>query len=106
MVYAIFMEDLNVSGGNKFIKSIKEMIISPHIQIALATGISIIVLAYVSKRLLTDPIGYLPLATPPFLMIIWEALSDRYKNSRICTAWYWIAAIFVATVLVILFHMI
>ncbi len=94
-----------MSKKDAFIKSIKEMITSPHVHISLATGISIIVLAYASKKVLPEPIGYLPLAFPPFLMVIWEAVSDRYKNSRICTTWYWIVAIFIATALVILFHM-
>jgi hypothetical protein len=34
---------------------IKELIKSPHIQIALATGFSIIVMAYFSKRVLPKP---------------------------------------------------
>ncbi len=85
---------------------LKELIKSPHIQIALATGVSIIVLAYVSKRVLPEPMGYLPLAIPPFLAVIYESLLGRYKDSKICRTWYWVVAIFVATALVILFHMI
>lgn len=84
----------------------KELIKSPHIQIALATGISIIVMAYVSKLVLPKPIGYLSNAIPPFLMVIYEGLLGRYKNTRICTTWYWIAAIFITTALVIVFHMV
>ena len=86
---------------NKIMDTLK----SPHVQIALATGISIIVLAYFSKRVLPQPIGYLPLAIPPFFMTIFEAVRDRSKNSRITTTWYWIVAIFVATAVVILAHM-
>jgi len=82
----------------------KETIKSPHIHISLATGISIIVLAYFSKRILPEPIGYLPLAIPPFLMTIWEALLSKNKYEKICKTWYWIVAIFIATVLVIVFH--
>lgn len=80
---------------------LKELLKSSHIQIALATGISIIVLAYFSKRVLPRPIGYLPTALPPFLMVVYEALRDRYKDRKICTAWYWVVAVFVATALVI-----
>ena len=47
---------------------------SPHIQIALATGLSIIVLAYFSKNILPEPIGYLLLAIPPFIATIYEAV--------------------------------
>ncbi len=86
-------------------KKLKELIKSPHIQIALATGVSIIVMAYVSKRMLSEPIGYISLAIPPFLATIYEAVLNRYKDSRICTTWYWIVAIFIATAVVIVFHM-
>jgi hypothetical protein len=37
---------------------LKELIKSPHIQIALATGVCIIVMAIESKRMLSEPIGY------------------------------------------------
>jgi predicted histidine transporter YuiF (NhaC family) len=85
-------------------KKLKELIKSPHIQIALATGLSIIVMAYVSKRILPEPIGYLPLAIPPFIMTVYEYVLQRHKDARICTTWYWIAAIFIATALIILFN--
>ena len=45
----------------------KEAIKSPHIHIALAMGFSIIVMAYFSKRILPEPMGYLALAFPPFI---------------------------------------
>ena len=86
-------------------KKLKELIKSPHIQISLATGVSIIVMAYVSKRMLPEPIGYLQLAIPPFLATIYESVLKRYKDSRIYTTWYWIVAIFIATAVVIVFHM-
>ena len=84
----------------------KEAIKSPHILISLATGFSIIVMAYVSKRVLTEPIGYLALAIPPFLAAIYELILNRFKGKRICTIWYWVVAILLATALVIVFHMI
>ena len=82
---------------------LKELSKSPHIHIALATGLSIITLAYFSKRVLPEPIGYLPSAIPPFVATIYETVQYKYKNSRISTTWYWVAAIMVATALVILF---
>ena len=84
----------------------KELVKSPHIQIALATGFSIIVMAYFSKRILPEPIGYLQLAIPPFLATIFESLLGKHKESKICTTWYWVVAILVATAFVILFHII
>jgi hypothetical protein len=58
---------------------LKELIKSPHIQIALATGVSIIVMAYVSKRMLSEPISYFALAIPPFIATIYEAILNKYK---------------------------
>ena len=81
-----------------------ELLKSPHIQIALATGISIIGLAYFSKRILPEPIGYLSLAIPPFIATVYEAVINKYKDSWFCTTWYWVVAIFLATALVIGFH--
>ena len=79
---------------------------SPHIQIALTTGVCIVVLAFVSKRILPTPIGYIPLALPPFLMTVHELVLKRYKNARVCTTWYWIVAIFVTSGFIILFHVV
>jgi predicted histidine transporter YuiF (NhaC family) len=83
---------------------VKDFFKSPHIQIALATGFSIIVMAYFSKRILPRPIGYLPSAIPPFLMAIYEAVLTKYKNKKISTAWYWVVAILLTTAIIIGFH--
>jgi predicted histidine transporter YuiF (NhaC family) len=83
---------------------IKELVKSPHVQISFAAGISIITLAYFSKRVLPEPIGYLPLAIPPFIATIFEAMLDRHKDSWFCRSEYWVVAIFVATALVITFY--
>jgi hypothetical protein len=83
---------------------LKGTIRSGYIQIALATGISIIVLAYVSKRVLPQPIGYLHLAIPPFIMVIYTAVVGNEKFTRFCKTPYWIAAIFIATLLIIVLN--
>ena len=85
-------------------QKLKELLKSPHIQISLATGVSIIVLAYFSKKILPEPIGYLPLAIPPFIATIYEAVAAKKKNKKITTTWYWVAAILFATALVIVFY--
>jgi hypothetical protein len=82
----------------------KKLFKSPHIHISLAAGSSIIILAYVSKRVLPEPIGYLPLAIPPFLATIYESVLSKHEGKRICTTWYWVVAILIATALVIAFH--
>ena len=66
-------------------KKLKELLKSPHIQIAIATGVSIIVLAYFSKRVLPKPIGYLPLAIAPFIASIYEFVAKKYNNKKIST---------------------
>jgi predicted histidine transporter YuiF (NhaC family) len=80
---------------------LKELIRSPRRQIELATGISIIAIACFSKWVLPRPIGYLPTALPPFIATVYEALLNRNKDHRVFTTWYWIAAIFLTTALVI-----
>lgn len=83
----------------------KELIRSPHIHIALAAGFSIIVLAYFSKRVLPEPLENLWLAFPPFIATIFEAVLGKCKNSKICTTWYWVVGIFLATAFVIVLHL-
>ena len=84
----------------------RELIKSPHIHIALATGFSIIIMAYVSKKILPEPMGSIPLAIPPLLMLLYEAIIGRYKNSRISNTWYWILAILISTAIIIAIYMI
>jgi hypothetical protein len=83
-----------------------EQIKSPHVQLALAVGTSILAMAIASKRLLPEPIGYLSLAIPPFLGTIYETLYSKHPDSKLCTPWYWILAIVLATALVIALHMV
>ncbi len=80
---------------------IKKAIKSPDTQIAMATGVSIIVLAWFSKKVFTEPIGYLPLAVPPFVATIYEAVKKKHKDSRFLKTWYWVVAIMAATALVL-----
>jgi predicted histidine transporter YuiF (NhaC family) len=88
----------------KHSSKLKEIIKSPHIQIALATGLSIVVMAYFSKRVLPQPIGYLPMAIPPFIALIYENVLNKHKKKKIATAWYWVIAIFAVTALIIILH--
>jgi hypothetical protein len=83
-------------------QKLKGLLKSPHIQIALATGVSIVIMAYFSKRVLSEPIGYLQMAIPPFIALIYENVLNKHKNKKIATAWYWVIAILVATALIIL----
>ena len=83
---------------------LKEFFKSPHIQIALATAVSIISIAYFSKRVLPKPIDNLLTAIPPFIALIFEAVLNKYKNKKIATTWYWVTAILLSTALIIIIH--
>jgi len=81
---------------------VKKFSINPQIQIALAAGTSIIVLAYFSKRVLPEPLSYLELALPPFVALLFETDTKKKKKA----VWYGrplygVLAILLATVLVI-----
>ena len=83
---------------------IKDFFKNPHIQISLATGISILTLAYFSKRLLPEPLSYLSLAAPPFIATIFESLLAKHKDSKYMKTWCWVVAILVVTALVIILY--
>jgi hypothetical protein len=88
-------------GGGGRIGKIGEYLAHPIIQIALAAGASIIILAFVSKRVLPEPLGTLELALPPFVATLFEAIAETRKG-----AWYTrpivgIVAVALATILVI-----
>ncbi|MBN2431883.1 MAG: hypothetical protein JXQ27_10420 [Acidobacteria bacterium] len=85
---------------------IAEFFRSGHIQVALATGASIISLAYFSKRVLPDPMSYLALAGPPFLMVIYEALASNEKYAHLARSSTWVAAILLATAVDMVLHLI
>jgi hypothetical protein len=83
-------------------RKVKKFIINPQIQISLATGMSILVLAYFSKRVLPEPLSYLELALPPFIALFFAMPAAKKKKA----VWYGrplygILAILLATVLVI-----
>ena len=86
-------------------QKLKNFFGSHHIQISLAVGVGILTLAWFSKKVLPEPLSYLENAFPPFWAVIYEALYPRYKDKRICTTWYWVAAILLSTLIIILIHM-
>jgi len=79
---------------------------SHHIQLALATGVSIIVLAYVSKRVLPTPMDTLAMAFPPFVATLAEAFIAKHKDTVLGTAWIWVVAVLLATAAVIGWYLI
>ena len=82
-------------------KKIIEFISHPLNQIALATGLSIIALAFFSKRVLPEPLSYLELALPPFLATVFEAVTKKKKAAWFSRPLFGILAILFSTVLVV-----
>ena len=85
---------------------IKELVKSGHIHVALALGISIIALAYVSKRMLAEPISPLYLGIPSFIMLAYETLLGSKKKTNLTHSIYWVIAIVLATAIIIGLHLI
>lgn len=85
---------------------LKEFVKSPHIKIALATGFCIVLTAYVSKKVLSEPMKDVELGIVPFIALIYELLLGKNKNSKYLKPEYWITAIFITTLLLIVFHLI
>lgn len=83
---------------------LKEYFQSPHIKIALTTAVCIIAIAYFSKRVLPKPINNLVTAIPPFIALIFEGVLSKHRGKKVATTWYWVAAIFLSTTLIILIH--
>jgi hypothetical protein len=90
----------------EIMSKLKDFFKSGHIHVALATGASIILLAFFSKRVLSEPIGNLSRSGPPFLMVIYESLTSikKYKSKKWMKSIYWVLAILIATATVILVH--
>lgn len=86
-------------------KNVRSSLLGNHqIQIALAVGISILVMAWCSKHALPRPIGYLPGAFPPFLAALYEVARNRYPERPVAKTGYWVVAILAATAGVIAAH--
>lgn len=98
--------DRRAAPASNRISKLGDFFRSPHIQLALATGVSIIALAYVSKRVLPEPMNPLALAFPPFLAVLAEGLVSKYGDSWYGASWTWVLAILSSTVLVIGCHLI
>jgi len=85
---------------------LKELLKSGHIHVALALGISIIVLSYVSKRILPEPMEPLYLSITSLIMVAYEAALGTKKNHPLTKSIYWVLAIVTATAIIIILHLI
>jgi hypothetical protein len=87
---------------------IRDLIRSGLIHVALALGFSIIVFAWFSKRVLPEPIPNLYLAIPGFLALGYETVDQMTGKKRIpeplTRSFYWVVAILLSTLFIILLH--
>ena len=74
---------------------------SGHVQVAAATGLCIVVMAYVSKRIMQEAIPDLYLAVPPFLMTLYEGFQKKGRGAGAGRVRYWVAAIFLVTLCIL-----
>lgn len=84
---------------------IKEFFSSKHIQLALVSGTSIIALAFISKRVLSEPMGPLILSLPALMVAIAEWLLGKKKKAWYTNLNYWMIAIALTTILIITINM-
>ena len=84
---------------------VKELLKSGHIHVALALGASIIVLAYFSKRVLDEPMRPIYHSITSFFMLGYETLIGTKKKTRFTNSLYWVSAIIVVTVIIIIVHL-
>jgi D-alanyl-D-alanine carboxypeptidase len=85
-------------------KSIKDFFSSKHIQLALVSGASIILLAYVSKRVLPEPIDKKLLTIPPLMVVMAEGFINSKKKAWFTNANFWLVGIVLANILIIAPH--
>jgi hypothetical protein len=78
-------------------QTIKDFFAHPIIQTALVTGVSIIVLAWFSKRVFAEPLREWELALPAFLFTLWQGLTAR-KTAAPWLRRPWIGMLVIAAV--------
>lgn len=86
--------------------ALKKLYRSPLIHVALAAGISIIVLAYFSKRILQQPLSDLEIALPSILMTLHFSLYSKYREKLESKTHFWVIGILLISCIIILRHLI
>jgi hypothetical protein len=85
--------------------ALKKFLRSKHIQLALVSGASIIALAWVSKRVLPEPMDNLWIALPGLMVVCAEATLGAKRRAWYTNGYGWMVAIAAATAGVILLHL-
>jgi hypothetical protein len=77
-----------------------------HIYVALATGVSILTLTFVSKRILEQQMRPLYLGIGPFMMLCYELIAARTRLRLLADTRTWVVAILLISAAVVLCHVI
>lgn len=85
---------------------IKEFFQSKHIQLALVSGVSIIALAYFSKRVLEEPVDKLYMSIPALLVTMGEGFISKKTSAWYTNVYLWMAAVAASTILIIVLHLV
>lgn len=85
---------------------LRSLLRSSRIQIAIASGTSILIIAICSKWVLDEPMHPFLLTVPPLIEVTYEGLLKKHKNSYILKTWYWVCGILISTILIIIIHII
>lgn len=83
---------------------LKETLRSPLIQIAIATGVSILAIATSSAWVEMKPYDPLLLTIPALIEIVHGVLYAKAKEARYTRTWYWVCGILASTAFLILFR--
>ncbi len=89
----------------KALKFLKDLIRSKHIQLALVSGTSIIALAYVSKRVLPEPMGSIYILIPALFVTAAEGVMGIKRKKWYSNINYWLITVALATILIIFSHL-
>jgi hypothetical protein len=87
-------------------QTVKDFFRSKHIQLALVAGICLVAVAYVSKRILPEPMDSLYIKLPALLVVLSETAISFKKKVWYTNVRFWIPAILVVNVSIIVIHLI
>jgi hypothetical protein len=83
---------------NKYLKS-------SHVQIAIASGFSILLIASFSRWVLVNSINPFVLTIPPLIEVAYEGLLKKQRDAKYLKTWYWVCGILLSTTIIIVLHM-
>lgn len=82
-------------------KTVREFIAHPMIQMALVLAAITLILAYFSKRVFAEPLRNWELGLPAFLGSLFQGLTGTRKSSRFSRPWVGVLVTVLAAILVL-----